>query len=206
MKHEIIRNFLTGLIFWAMIAVACVFPVHAQPGNNTGWQDTCTILNWKADSLKYGTAITAGTNLNKAMICMFSDTNQLGLVIDTVKGRYGYQRGFIVVNAVGKIDTTWCPLVVVDSFSTLPADTAGKWISKATMKTTDSASCKELWSSRMMDSLYVTGFVVCAAPVTPLHAPILRAWVQGLSGNRTNAWVKVRLQWQELKYIPVRQQ
>ena len=207
MRSEMIRNFLTGLLFWALVAGACIFPAHGQPSNCTNWQDTCTIMNWRADSLKYGTAITAGANLNKALLCMFDDTANAGYKLDTVKGRYGYQRGFIVVNGSGTVDTTWRSLVVVDSFSTLPADTAGKWVSKSTATTMDPSTGQENWVSKMMDSSYVTGFVVCSAPITPWYAPVLRAWVQGLSGNRAaTSWIKVRLQWQELKYTPVRQQ
>jgi hypothetical protein len=133
------------LIIALLIAAGALM---AQSGNYTGWQDTSTILTWKADSLKYGNVTWLGENENKALLCMFNDTNKvggayLGFNQDTIKGRYGYQRGLIVINANGKQDTSWRSLVVLDSFSTLPADTAGKWVSKATATLSDPATGQE---------------------------------------------------------------
>jgi hypothetical protein len=191
------------LIIALLIAAGALM---AQSGNYTGWQDTSTILNWKADSLKYGNVTWLGENENKALLCMFKDTNHVGYAADTVKGRYGYQRGLIVINASGKQDTTWRSLVVLDSFSTLPADTAGKWVSNATATVTDPTTGQETWVSKMLDTSYVTGFAVASAPFSPAYAPLVRPWVQGLTGNRTNGWIKVRLQFQERRYTSVRNQ
>jgi hypothetical protein len=191
------------LIIALLIAVSALM---AQSGNYTGWQDTSTILNWKADSLKYGNVTWLGENENKALLCMFNDTNSAAYATDSAKGRYGYQRGFIVINASGKQDTSWRSLVCVDTFSTQAADTAGKWISKSKVTLTDPTTGQETWVSKLMDSSSVTGFAVATAPFSPAYAPLVRPWVQGLTGNRIGGWVKVRLQFQERRYTSVRNQ
>ena len=182
------------------------FALTAQPGNYTGWHDTTTILKWKADSLKFGTPIVGYANDLKALMVMFCDTTLPGFYRDSIKGVYGYQRGLVVVNKVGKVDTTWRNLVIADTFSTLPGDTAGKWLNNKQVTITDHTSSYENWLTGQMDTTYVTGFAVCSTPVIPWYAPLMRAFVKGLSGNATARWITVRLQWQERQYIPVRGQ
>jgi hypothetical protein len=195
---------MIGKTFLIALLLAC--SLFAQPNNCTGWHDTSTILGWKADSIKFGTPMAGYANDLKALICMFKDTTRPGFNIDSIKGIYGYQRGLIVVNGSGKVDTTWRNLVIADTFSTLPGDTAGKWINNGFRTTTDHPSTTENWASGLIDSSSVTGFAVCTTPVTPFYAPVFRAFIKGLTGNCTARWIKVRLQWQERQYIPVRGQ
>jgi hypothetical protein len=194
------------LIKALFLALCCSVFAYAQNNNCTMYQDTCTITKWKADSIRFGTPVTIYNNDLKALICMFTDTTLPGYNIDSVKGVYGYQRGLIVINRAGKVDTSWRNLVIADSFSTLPSDTAGKWISNSFRTTTDHTTSYENWTSGLMDTSTVTGFAVCSAPVIPWYAPLCRPFVKGLTGNCTARWIKVRMQWQERKYIPVRAQ
>jgi hypothetical protein len=174
--------------------------------NSTNNQNISVINNFNADSLKFGDVIDFSANENKVAMVLFNDTNIAGYAKDTVKFRYGYRRGFVVVNSLGRADTTWRNLVLLDSVSTLPADTAGKWISKFTVQGTDTATGYEFWKKGLMDSSWVTGYVTATTPFTPAWASLAQLWIQGLSGNRTNAWIKVKLQWIERKFINVRQQ
>ena len=96
--------------------------------------------------------IDFSANENKVAMVLFDDTNVAGYAKDTVKFRYGYRRGFVVVNSIGRADTTWRNLVLLDTVSTLPADTAGKWISKFTVQGTDTATGYEFWKKGLMDS------------------------------------------------------
>ena len=187
MRSEVLKNLFIGAAFWALISFVVI--AHAQLGNYTGYSDTSAygfcrdITKFKADSLRYSNPVWLGNAENKIMVCMVADTNGGGRVTDSIKMVYGYQRGVIVKNKSGNCDTTWRTLVVLDTISTQPGDTAGHWLSKVKYTTTDPTTGQENWTGRYMDSSYATGYIVSTAPVTPVYAPLCRYWVKGIAPN-----------------------
>lgn len=193
-----IRSMLILLVF--VSSLLAQFPY-------TNWEDTTTYTSFKADSLKFGNIVNLTSSSANALVCMVNDTNVAGYAADTAKLIFGYRLGRIVINASGKKDTSWDYKVRAGSFSTLPADTAGKWTTKALYTSVDSTTGDEIPLVGVMDTVHTTGFAVTCAKVNPCcGAALMQPWIMGLSGNRTNGWIKVRTQFTQLKYLPTRQQ
>jgi hypothetical protein len=198
------RTFLT-ILFSGLLSLAV-----AQPGNYTGYSDTSAygflreITKFKADSLRYSNPVWLGNTENKIVVCMVADTNGGGRVTDSIKMVYGYQRGVIVKNSAGKCDTSWRTLIVLDTISTQPGDTAGHWLSSVKFTTTDMTTGQETWVSRYMDSSYVSGYIVASTPITPCYAPLARFWVKGIASNgnrRSGGFFLVRMIMQSRLYV-----
>ena len=192
-----------------ILTLSAVFAICAAPLFNTGWQDTCTYLNFKADSLKLGTVVSETGAYCNTLVVMASDTNVAGYKNAVIKFKYGYRLGYQVINASGKLDTSWGYKVTVGQISTLAADTAGKWISHDIFTTTDSTTGQELPLIGMMDTIMVTGFLATKAGFTPFPkvASYIQPWIKGVTGNRTSgAFIKVRTQVVQTQFIPVRGQ
>jgi hypothetical protein len=191
-----------------ILTLSAVFAICAAPLFNTGWQDTCTIADFKADSLKFGTVIAATGSYCNTMVILANDTSSAAYKTDSIKFKFGYRLGYQVINASGKLDTSWGYKVTVGQLSTLPADTAGKWINVDVFTTTDSTTGQELPLIGMMDTLKVTGFLSTKAAFTayPKTASYIQPWIKGIAGNKVTGWVKVRTQIIQNLFVPVRGQ
>jgi hypothetical protein len=189
-------------LFLAILALPLMISAEY---NSTAIQNIKVINKFKADSLKIcDTAWEWSANENKTILVLFNDTNNTGFETDTVKFKYGYQRGFTTVNSLGKIDTTWRSLVTVDSVSTLPTDTAGKWICNTNYGSIDTLGYENMRSG-MMDTSGVTGYAVAEHAVCPNWSGLVRLWAKGLTGNSTTNWIKLKLQLSERSFVSVRQ-
>jgi hypothetical protein len=186
-----------------LILALLSLPVMAEY-NSTAIQDITTTLNFRADSIRYSDVIQWSANENKSLMVLFNDTNAPGAGVDTVKFHYGYQRGFTTINSNGKLDTTWRNLVALDTVSTLPADTAGKWINNTNIVGTDKTTGYESVTKGLMDTSYVTGYTVVESSFSPKWSGLARGWVKGLTGNSTLGWIKLKLHWAERPFMNVR--
>jgi hypothetical protein len=172
--------------------------------NSTSIQNITITTKFNADSIRYSDVIEWSANENKSILVLFNDTNNAGFFLDTVKFMYGYQRGFTTVNASGKLDTTWRELVATDTVSTLPADTAGKWISKSLVVGTDKTTGFQSATTGLMDTSSVSGYAVACSYFSPAWSGLARAWVKGLTGNMATGWIKLKIQWAERPFYNVR--
>ena len=168
--------------------------------------DTTLFWSFKADSLKYGN-VAEMTSASFNTICIgANDTNSSVYATDSIKFDYGVQFGSIVVNSLVKNDTAWSTFFYLGRFSTIPSDTAGKWVTPTNWITVDSTGSTGNRSG-VMDSSSVTGYAYTSAPFDqPYSCEFVRPWIKGVSGNRVGGWVKVRTQLKQLKYLPTRAQ
>ena len=195
-----IRAFL--LVLFASLSA------FSAPQFSTGWQDTNTYVNFRADSLKLGAVVNLNGGYCNTLIIEANDTSTAGYAADSIKFKFGYRLGYSVINASGKLDTSWGYKVTVGQISTIPADTAGKWISHAIFTTTDSTTGQEIPLIGMMDTMLVAGFLTTEAAFTsfPKTAQYVQPWVMGLAGNKLGSFVKVRSQIMQAQWVPVRGQ
>jgi hypothetical protein len=55
-----------------------------------------------------------------------------------------------------------------------------------------------------MDTIHVAGYAVVESSFSPKWSGLARAWVKGLTGNNANGWIKIKVQWVERVFDPVR--
>jgi hypothetical protein len=191
------------MLFFTLFLVLRPFLAPAEY-NSTSIQNITTTTKFNADSIRFSDVIEWSANENKCLLILFNDTNNAGFKLDTVKFVYGYQRGFTTVNASGKLDSTWRELVATDTVSTLPADTAGKWISNSVIFGTDKATGYQEVTKGLMDTVGVSGYAVASSYFAPAWSGLARAWVKGLTGNMATGWIKLKIQWAERPFSNVR--
>jgi hypothetical protein len=169
-------------------------------------KDTSLIWSFKADSLKFGRVIPLSGSSIFELCVSADDTNAAGYKSDSIKFDAGIRYGVQEVNSSTSTDTAWGPLIKIGRFSTLAADTAGKWISSAIMLSSDSIGTPvATWG--YMDSTNVAGYAVTRGQVVVYGAAnIVQTWVKGVTGNRVGGWIKVRTQIKQPIYLPVRNQ
>lgn len=193
-------------LFILLIAAISILAAPGSVYNNT--EDTSLVASFNADSLKYGNVASLSSASGCNLIVGADDTTSAGFVSDSLKFYYGVQFGSVVVNSNVKRDTAWSPLLRVGTFSTLPADTANKWLNSGNQFVIDTTTGEFSYSADgVMDSSNVTGYIYLQHRFSVSYpCEFARPWVQGLSGNLTGELVKVRLQLKQLNYLPTRQQ
>jgi len=201
-KIDVIYLLIMVVILALVVSVATV---HAAPivYNN----DTTLIREFGADSLKYGRVANLTSSAYNTIVVQADDTVIAGFDVDSIKFDFGYRIGWQVPNSNVRTDTTWSPLIRVGTFSTVAADTAGKWVNE-TVFDTDSSTGEPAVIIGLMDTLNVLGYAVTASRFTNVtQGHFIQPWIKGLTGNRTSdGFVKVRTQLIQLNYLPTRAQ
>jgi len=188
-------------IAFVLLAAVSLMAAQVMPSNYTGWSDTCSFQSFKKDSLAYGPAFPSSAAENKVLMFMANDSTNAGFSGDSVKVAVGYQRGYIVMNSSGKIDTSWRGIVIADTFDCL---TAANFLIPTAFTTQDSSTFYENMATGKIDTSYVTGFAVLSVPIIPIWSPIIRPVVKGLTGNKVGQYLKFWFLLQQRAYSTVR--
>lgn len=163
-----------------LITLLCL-AANAQTLNYSGFGDTAKITGLVADTLKYSKAFPLSAFEEMAAIAMSNDTTATGFGDDSIVYVWGIQCGDIVLNANGKIDTTWRPIATADTLDTM-----------------------DMTAPDDIDTTYVTGFAVQDRSVTPKWAVLIRCWCKGLTGSPIETPLKQRFALVRREYVPVR--
>lgn len=173
-----------------ILMLAAILPVMAMgqiwsDGNNRtlGYKDTVRIPTFKADSLRF----TAAWPLSMFEHCRFvvaaNDTQSAGFASDSVKFRWGYQTGTIMLNASGNRDTVWDGnAIVVDTFDM--SDSASRNIAYVAQD----GLMAYTRTLKRIDTTSVTGYAVQTRVIQPEWDVLVRLWFKGLTGNNVGAF------------------
>ena len=176
-------------LFLFLFAVSC----FAEPAlNHTGYQDTCVIHTFAADSLKYSKAYSL-TDYEDLRVSVFADdTSEVGFASDAIKLVWGIQTGHLALNSGGSRDTVWNALrIVCDTLDLVTDATVGPVYA---LVGTDGTYSDVL---SLVDTLTVSGYAVQSRAVAPSWDVYFRGWFQGLDGNVTGSFLK-------MLFMPVR--
>lgn len=174
-------------LFFVLLLAAGAFAQSQL--NYTGWGDTCDIDGFGYDSLKYSKWFELSRYEEGAVIIMADDTASDGFDNDSIKFHYGYQLAYLVLNSSGVVDTLVYPVrFIVDTFSVNNADTAKIGDTTGTL-----TSLVEDGIFGIIDTSSVSGYACTVMDFTPRWGVLVRFWFKGLTGNKQDAFVTLRV-------------
>jgi len=158
----------------------------ASPKNWNGTGDSCRIDGFNGTDLLYGKAFNLTDFEDISMCLKVNDTTSTGFVSDSIWCRWGYQNGRLYLDTTGSIDTSWGNRIVVD---TLVTDSLGKtYVGKITVTGTITDQ------GMIGDTLSLLGWATQDRVITPGWSPLIRPWIQGITGNIVVTPLKVQFE------------
>lgn len=168
-----------------MLLAALAFCETAKNWN--GMRDTCTMPACSSTALVYSTNVFSMTDFDMYRLTLLvDDTTSAGFASDSVNLRWGYQGFHLCLNGSGEIDTCYSPRVIVD---TINADSTGFGL--LAIMTLDGDGIANT-PGQQADTSSCSGFAVQSRTFSPEWDVYFRIWAQGITGNITEAPLKMR--------------
>ncbi len=163
------------------LLIALIALSYGEMSNNwNGYLDTIKMPACTSTVLIYSKTPFSLTDYDMVrIICHVDDTTSAGFKSDSIKFKWGYQTFSLCADSGGKIDTCYSPRVTVDTIST---DSLGK-MSLLTLDGNAIANSP----SRQADTLSCAGWAVQSRTFSPEWDIYSRLWIQGLTGNKKGA-------------------
>ena len=171
-----------------LLLVSCLFAAYEQPGLNTGSRNYDTIANFGADSLKYSKSFNL-SGLRYLRVDVFcDDTSTAGFANDTVLFLWGLETCHLTRDSADNEDTAYSTMrFAVDTF-----DISGGTIAPSEILIGTDGSITEV--RQVIDTASVTGLMYQTRNVSLPFDGRVRAYFQGLSGNKVNGELRLRVQ------------
>jgi hypothetical protein len=181
-----------------LLISALAFACFAQTDLNwTGYGDTLAVLGFKADSLKFTSALKWANNEQKAILLQVSDTSIANNGSDSVQFAYGYQLGYPAVPFGSTTAVTrWTQSTFIDSFvikngTKFVNPTLNTGVVQLLDTTAHTYTAVDAWG--YVDTLSSTTSTMQFHSISTPWAPYIRFWAKGGTGNSKNKFLRVRV-------------
>jgi hypothetical protein len=187
-----------------LLVVMAIMASASEPANYSGFGDTATIVNFRADSLKRSRAFQWSSWEQKDIAILFNDTATAGFIGDSVAFYYWIEVGRPIAKRGGTLDTVWRACMVIDTIKMTAAnaaDSARFTISIPQMQV--DGSYYERFG--YIDTVNVSSWAYNSHNVVGDWGTLMRVGFKGITGNRTGGgFVPVVVSVGQRAYMPVR--
>lgn len=180
-----------------LIFLALVMTAFGADNNYNGRKDSASVLEFKADSLKYTKNFSLSHGEDVRIVLKVDDTTSAGFASDAVKIQWGYQTGVPCYDSAGNVDTCYDTRIVID---TMDVDSFG--IENLGVAGADLSLTRTFGPA---DTSNVTGYAYQSRAIVPEWDALIRFWVQGLAGNEAVSDQVVIFNMFRRTYMSVRQ-
>lgn len=149
--------------------------------NWNGWNDTSAVSSFRCDSIAYTLAFDIAKYEDIVVMVKADDTSEAGFASDSINFRYGLQGGTQTKDNGGNIDTSWNPVVWIDSMVLANIGTVTAGLTDGWIDTNNVTG----WAYQERRVNAVTGYS---------WRPLMRYVFEGLSDNITGSFLKLQLQ------------
>lgn len=175
---------MKNVLFFLLALAALSFGARAT--NWAGWGDTIRMPACSSTALAYGTTPFSLTDYDMVrVICHVNDTTADGFASDSIVIRWGYQTFSLCRDTGTGFDTCYSPRVVVDTIST---DSTGFGL--MAVLTLDANGIANT-PGYQVDTTSCAGWAVQSRTFSAEWDVYARIWVEGLTGNLTQAPLKL---------------
>jgi hypothetical protein len=192
------KNVIVSIMLLAISA-------FSQQLNTNGYNDTCQIVGFCADSFKLSKAFNLTNGQDRILAFVFDDTANAYRKKDTVVCEIGCRLGAQLLTLSGVLDTIWTSCIPLDTCNTLTL---------TTMYDKNKRNTGAMWGlnsddtplrpHNQIDTTIGTSSSGIFIPLLPYWASFIKFYVKGLAGNRATIPIKARFTFITRGYVYVR--